>query len=174
MAESAGGRQRRRARCLPCEHDVQRRGRKNHRQRRTGTAEKPGRRGSRAAAERGQHLVLGLTAQLVPADQDFGPRSPEPQHSAPRFGEFGDDSRGRAERRYEDWESGGRSDPEDRNRAGEVGKALVKMVPTVVFLIIFIGFFSSNGFFSHGFSFWWIALVILVPQVIDLVKKVLK
>ena len=108
------------------------------------------------------------------ADQDFGPRSPEPQHSAPRFGEFGDDSRGRAERRYEDWESGGRSDPEDRNRAGEVGKALVKMVPSVVFLIIFIGFFSSNGFFSHGFSFWWIALVILVPQVIDLVKKVLK
>jgi len=55
-----------------------------------------------------------------------------------------------------------------------VGKALVKAIPIVVFLVIFIGFFSSSGFFGHGFGFWWIALVVLVPQVIDLLKKVMK
>lgn len=107
------------------------------------------------------------------ADQDFGsgpPRSePGPQHSAPRFGDVADDSREGAARQYEAWESGSGSG-EAGARAGEVGKALLKLIPTVVFLVIFIGFFASNDFFRHGFSFWWVALVILVPQLINLVK----
>ena len=105
------------------------------------------------------------------ADQDFGPRSPEPQHSAPRFGEFGDDARERAERRYEEWESGGRPDPEVRNRAAEVGKALIKAIPIVVFLVIFFGFFARNESFRDNFSFGWIALVVLVPMLANVIKS---
>lgn len=105
------------------------------------------------------------------ADQDFGPSSPEPQHSGPRFGEFGDDARERAERRYEEWESGGSPDPEVRNRAVEVGKALVKAIPIVVFVVIFFGFFARNEFFRDNFSFGWIALVVLVPMLANVIKS---
>ncbi|WP_341854276.1 hypothetical protein [Brachybacterium sp. GPGPB12] len=91
--------------------------------------------------------------------------------SGPRFGEFGDDARERAERRYEEWESGGSPDPEVRNRAAEVGKALVKAIPIVVFLVIFFGFFARNEFFRDSFSFGWIALVVLVPMLANVIKS---
>ncbi|MCT1438769.1 hypothetical protein [Brachybacterium paraconglomeratum] len=105
---------------------------------------------------------FGPSSARQSADQDFGSGSSDSQYSGPRFGEFADD-----DRRREASQSGSGS---DADRAREVGKALLKMVPTVIFLVIFIGFFSRSGFGGGGFGFWWFALMFLVPQLTNLVK----
>ena len=87
------------------------------------------------------------------ADQDFGSSpSQVPEHSAPRFGSFGED--------------GGEDSHRERRRSGAGGtrtptlkQVLAALVPTIVMVVIAIVFFRSD------FSFWWIAFVIILPTI---------
>ena len=85
------------------------------------------------------------------ADQDFGSSpSQVPEHSAPRFGSFGEDRGGDSDRE--------RHQP-GTSRTPSVKQVLAALVPTIVMVVIAIVFFRSD------FSFWWIAFVIILPTI---------
>jgi len=90
------------------------------------------------------------------ADQDFGSSpSQVPEHSAPRFGSFGEDGGDGSDR------EGRQLDAEvaDAIRTPTLKQVLAALVPTIVMVVIAIVFFRSD------FSFWWIAFVIILPTI---------
>jgi hypothetical protein len=94
------------------------------------------------------------------ADQDFASSSsqrPVPEHSAPRFGGFGDEQGGGGGVASE-----GRHDQQqgiaDGDAGPTIGKALRTIIPVVVIVIVALVFFRSD------FSLWWVVFVFVLPM----------
>lgn len=92
------------------------------------------------------------------ADSDFDASaspSQAPEHSAPRFGSFGEggvDGSDREQRQLD-------AQVADATRTPTLKQILGALVPTVAFVVIAIVFFRAD------FSFWWIAFVVILPTV---------
>lgn len=87
------------------------------------------------------------------ADQDFGSSpSQAPEHSAPRFGAFGEDGGDDSDRERSRPDAGG-------TRTPTLKQVLGALVPTIVMVVIAIVFFRAD------FSFWWIAFVVILPTI---------
>lgn len=87
------------------------------------------------------------------ADQDFDSSvSQAPEHSAPRFGSFGED--------------GGDDSDRERGRLGAdaartptLTQVLGALVPALVIVVVAIVFFRAD------FNYWWIAFVVILPTI---------
>lgn len=116
-----------------------------------------GRSGPLPGGDGGWSSDFGSDSSRRRGDQDFDSSSrPVPEHSAPRFGSFGEDADGGDADRSRDRSDSG---SDDGMRMPELKQILLGLLPIAIFIVVAIVFFRAD------FSFWWVAFFIILPTI---------